>query len=90
MQRLALLTLLLAGFMMAATAQEEAEAPADAAVTEEETEATSPEAEATEDAEEAADELPIDDEFYQDVDDEDFRPSEDIPADQSITFPTDI
>jgi hypothetical protein len=32
----------------------------------------------------------VDDEYYQDVDDEDFRPSEDIPADQSISFPTDI
>ena len=32
----------------------------------------------------------VDDEFYQDVDDEDFRPSEDIPADQSIPFPSDI
>jgi hypothetical protein len=32
----------------------------------------------------------VDDEFYQDADDEDFIPSEDIPADQSIPFPTDI
>ncbi|MGI9272660.1 MAG: hypothetical protein ACR2QT_12850 [Woeseiaceae bacterium] len=36
------------------------------------------------------DEPIVDDEFYQDVDDEDFRPSEDIPADQSIPFPSDI
>ena len=35
-------------------------------------------------------EVVVDDEFYQDVDDKDFRPSEDIPADQSIPFPTDI
>jgi len=41
-----------------------------------------------EEAEEA--EIIVDDEFYQDVDDQDFRPSEDIPADQSIPFPTDI
>jgi hypothetical protein len=32
----------------------------------------------------------LDDEYYQDVDDKDFRPSEDIPADQSIPFPSDI
>ena len=42
--------------------------------------------EATPDEEEAV----VDDEFYQDADDEDFIPSEDIPADQSIPFPTDI
>lgn len=30
------------------------------------------------------------DENYVDADDDDFRPSEDIPADQSIPFPTDI
>jgi len=36
-------------------------------------------------------EEPVDDDvFYQDLDDKDFRPSEDIPADQSIPFPTDI
>ena len=31
-----------------------------------------------------------DDDSYRDIDDEDFTPSEEIPADQSITFPTDI
>lgn len=31
-----------------------------------------------------------DDDSYRDIDDEDFRPSEEIPADQSIAFPTDI
>ena len=30
------------------------------------------------------------DESYVDSEDDDFRPSEDIPADQSIPFPTDI
>jgi hypothetical protein len=43
-----------------------------------------------EEAEEEEEEVVVDDEFYQDVDDKDFRPSEDIPADQSIPFPTDI
>ncbi|MDA0705586.1 MAG: hypothetical protein O2907_01040 [Proteobacteria bacterium] len=39
---------------------------------------------------ETTEEPVVDDVFYQDVDDKDFRPSEDIPADQSITFPSDI
>ena len=39
---------------------------------------------------EAAEEPVVDDEYYQDVDDKDFRPSEDVPADQSIPFPSDI
>jgi len=39
---------------------------------------------------EATEEPVIDDVFYQDIEDKDFRPSEDIPADQSIPFPTDI
>lgn len=34
--------------------------------------------------------LESDDDSYRDIDDEDFRPSEEIPADQSIAFPTDI
>lgn len=34
--------------------------------------------------------LETDDESYRDIDDEDFTPSEEIPADQSIAFPTDI
>ncbi len=34
--------------------------------------------------------LETDDDSYRDIDDEDFRPSEEIPADQSIAFPTDI
>lgn len=34
--------------------------------------------------------LDTDDESYRDIDDEDFTPSEEIPADQSIAFPTDI
>jgi hypothetical protein len=46
--------------------------------------------EAAQNDEDEADEPIVDDEFYQDIDDEDFRPSEDIPADQSIPFPTDI
>ncbi len=31
-----------------------------------------------------------DDESYLDIEEEDFRPSEEIPTDQSISFPTDI
>ena len=35
------------------------------------------------------DDSDLDEQTYSDADD-DFRPSEDIPADQSIAFPTDI
>jgi hypothetical protein len=35
-------------------------------------------------------ELVIDSESYADIEEEDFRPTEEIDADQSIPFPTDI
>ena len=38
---------------------------------------------------EEVDDSDLDEQVYEDVDD-DFRPSEEIPADQSIAFPTDI
>jgi len=37
-----------------------------------------------------SDVVETDDESYLDIENDDFRPSEEIPADQSITFPTDI
>lgn len=43
-----------------------------------------------EDSAENIDVVEIDDESYRDTENDDFRPSEEIPADQSITFPTDI
>jgi len=46
--------------------------------------------EVEEEEEEEIDETGLDDENYADIEDDDFRPSEDIPADQSIPFPTDI
>ena len=56
--------------------------------------AESPEAEEASSEESDTDEQPVDDrdlddQVYTDADD-DFRPSEEIPADQSIAFPTDI
>jgi len=58
-----------------------------------ETENTQVEANEVEDAEdedaEDIDDSDLDEQTYSDADD-DFRPSEDIPADQSIAFPTDI
>jgi hypothetical protein len=39
---------------------------------------------------ERAEVLETDDESYLDIESEDFRPSEEIPTDQSIAFPTDI
>jgi len=41
-------------------------------------------------AEPASEEIDVDDGSYIDAEEEDFRPSEAINADQSITFPTDI
>ena len=38
----------------------------------------------------ASEEIDVDDGSYIDAEEEDFRPSEEIPADESITFPTDI
>ncbi len=72
-----LLTLGLA-FALAAWAQEEA-------AEEEPTETQ----EVAEDAAEEADDSDLDEQGFEDVDD-DFRPSEEIPADESIAFPTDI
>jgi len=57
---------------------ESAETQADAAVVEE------PESDADEE------EVIVDDGSYVDAEEEDFRPSEEISSDQSITFPTDI
>ena len=37
-----------------------------------------------------ADDADLDDESYMDAEEEDFVPTEDIPADQAIPFPTDI
>ncbi|MCH7820737.1 MAG: hypothetical protein IIA07_01865 [Proteobacteria bacterium] len=39
---------------------------------------------------EEQDDSDLDEESYLDVEEDDFRPSEDISADQSIAFPTDI
>lgn len=40
--------------------------------------------------EQSVDDSDLDEQSYADTEDDDFRPSEDIPADQSIPFPTDI
>ena len=81
--RFLLMILIIGMFAVAAWAQEDLDAEADETVQPE----TGDEAEAEADEQ---DDNVDDDEFYQDVDDKDFRPSEDIPADQSIAFPTDI
>jgi len=56
--------------------------------------ADEPAEEVAEDAAEAeappADDSDLDEQSYIDTEDDDFRPSEDIPADQSIAFPADI
>ena len=38
----------------------------------------------------SAEEIVIDDGSYLDAEEDDFRPSEEVPLDQSIPFPTDI
>ena len=48
------------------------------------------EVEATESQELDAEDVNVDDGSYLDQDEEDFKPSEEISADQSILFPTDI
>lgn len=83
--RLRTTLLMLAWFACApAFAQDEAESDPGA---EAETEQPAATPEADED-EGAAPE--IDDQSYLDIEEDDFRPSEEIPTDQSITFPTDI
>ena len=85
MQRVALLIIIFifSALPGAATAQEDSESVPEAT----EQDQLDPQSEEEEAEEE---EIVVDDEFYQDADDQDFRPSEDIPADQSIPFPTDI
>ena len=48
------------------------------------------EVEATESQELDAADVDVDDGSYLDEEEDDFKPSEEIPADQSIPFPTDI
>ena len=87
MHRFSLMILLSIMVALSAWAQDEADSGTkELEQTESETE---PEAEPEAEPEEP-EEPAVDDEFYQDVDDEDFRPTEDVPADQSIAFPTDI
>ena len=85
MQRVALLIIIFifSALPGAATPQEDSESVPEAS----EQDQLDPQSEEEEAEEE---EIVVDDEFYQDADDQDFRPSEDIPADQSIPFPTDI
>ena len=81
MHRLLLIILLVGLFAITAWSQEDLGGEVDDTV--------QPELEDEAELEEQED-VVVDDEYYQDVDDKDFRPSEDIPADQSIAFPTDI
>ncbi len=76
MRRLLFTTLLTAGFTLPAAGQEPA-SPGN-------------EDEPTATAEPEADDADLDEESYLDAEDDDFTPSEDIPADQSIAYPTDI
>lgn len=86
MRSSALLILLGCFLLFPVVAQEET----DPATDETEPAATTEAVEDEDPADDPAEAPVVDDEFYQDAEDEDFRPSEDIPADQSIPFPTDI
>lgn len=89
MRRMIMLLLLSTVFVSPVWSQEDdADAAAEAEQSEETPEIDEPAEPAVD--EPIVDEPIVDDEFYQDVDDKDFRPSEDIPADQSIPFPSDI
>ncbi len=86
-----LLSFLLASLLLAAPSWAQDDGPGP-----DETESTPGEPEAAADAEDAdaeeelvIDETGLDEQGFSD-EDNDFRPSEDIPADQSIPFPTDI
>ncbi len=78
-----LIALLLGTLLAAASWAQDADSDEGA-----EAEETQVEADEVDEAEDV-DDSDLDDQTYSDVDD-DFRPSEDIPADQSIAFPTDI
>ena len=95
MQKIALLIIIVIVFVFSAVLQstlaQEDSASVPEATEQDQLDPQLEEEEAEEEEEEAEEEeIIVDDEFYQDVDDKDFRPSEDIPADQSIPFPTDI
>ena len=77
------LLILLFGFFLGASAWAQDSEAEDVDAEEPVVEVT--EAEPTEDI----DDSDLDEQVYEDADD-DFRPSEEIPADQSIAFPTDI
>ena len=83
MQRLLLALLLTVLFALPALAQD-SDTGVDSDVPEPAT------TEVEQEPEEEIDDSDLDDQSYLDIEDDDFRPSEDIPADQSIPFPTDI
>jgi len=64
--------------------------PATAAETEKADEASVGEPAADDEVEDEIDVSELEEESYADAEEEDFVPSEDIPTDQAIPFPTDI
>jgi hypothetical protein len=73
---------------MLAAASWAQDADSDEGAEAEETQVEADEADEVDEAEDV-DDSDLDEQTYTDADD-DFRPSEDIPADQSIAFPADI
>ena len=76
------------GWTQEADTTSDADADAETQAEESSTEGSSDEELPTEEL--SAEEIEVDDGSYLDADDEDFRPSEEVPLDQSISFPTDI
>ena len=87
MKRLLLILGLAALLSVTAWSQEESQEPEEAETNE--AAETAETAETDAEPEEDADDADLDEQGFADEDD-DFRPSEEIPADQSIAFPTDI
>lgn len=85
-----LLLALIAGTLMAGTSSAQDTETRDDDTSE--TAATAAQAEAAEATDDGDDEeeVIVDEGSYLDADDDDFKPSEEISADRSITFPTDI
>jgi hypothetical protein len=79
---------IVAGLAFVATGWAQDANPPETANSPETVESTAPEP-ATDEAEDSND-IDVDDGSYLDGEEDDFRPSEEIGADQSIPFPTDI
>ncbi len=89
MQHLFIILLVSLFLTVSAVAQEDESESDEIPVSQEDAEGEAEEVVAAEEPEDEIDETGLDEQGFRN-EDNDFRPSEDIPADQSIPFPTDI